>query len=290
MELYQIRNFAAIVDTGSFTKAAARSCVSQPALSASIAKLEDELGTVLFYRGSKGISLSAAGKRFLTTAREVLTSCDKVKSELRSTAVRRSLRIGVLRTLPTLQLVSYLDSFRQANPEFSFELFDGACDELQVKLLERKLIACVTSAGDASPEQRSQVLQHERYVLAVDPGHRLANQETACLKDLNGERFIVRSHCETYASTSRVFVEQGIKTHVVFKTDQDDRALALIAAGFGVALMPSGHCAAGVRKIPLRDFDVERTIELRWNTDTEDEDLKKLILYSRTQKVGLMAD
>ena len=63
MELYQIRHFAAVVETGSFTKAAIRAAVSQPALSVSIAKLEEELGVRLFHRSPKSVTLTPAGRR-----------------------------------------------------------------------------------------------------------------------------------------------------------------------------------------------------------------------------------
>ena len=72
MELYQIRHFAAVAQTSSFTKGATRAAVSQPALSASIAKLEEELGVKLFHRSPKSVTLTPAGRRFHLTAQEVL--------------------------------------------------------------------------------------------------------------------------------------------------------------------------------------------------------------------------
>ena len=97
MELYQIRHFAAVVETGSIAKAAIRAAVSQPALSVSIAKLEEELGLRLFHRSSKSVTLTPAGRRFHATPQEVLRACDKVKAELRATVANRPLRIGILR-------------------------------------------------------------------------------------------------------------------------------------------------------------------------------------------------
>jgi hypothetical protein len=100
-ELYQIRHFAAVVETGSITKAAIRAAVSQPALSGSIAKLEEELGVRLFHRSPKSVTLTPAGRQFHATAQEVLRVCNKVKAELRASVTDRPLRIGILRTLPS---------------------------------------------------------------------------------------------------------------------------------------------------------------------------------------------
>jgi DNA-binding transcriptional LysR family regulator len=101
MALCQIRPFAAVAETGSFTKAAIRAAVSQPALSASIAKLEEELGVKLFHRSPKSVTLTPAGHRFQMTAREVLGACNKVRAELGASVADRPLRIGVLRRRPT---------------------------------------------------------------------------------------------------------------------------------------------------------------------------------------------
>ncbi len=285
IELYQIRHFAAIATTGSFTKAAIRVAVSQPALSASIAKLEEELGVLLLHRTPKGVTLSSAGRRFLSTAQEIFASCSKVKAELRAAAVERPLRIGVLRTLPTPHLVRLLGAFQQAAPQAKIELYDGSCEELQARLADHKLLATVTCGGERTEAQRSTVLIRENYALVVGIDHRFALQDSVSMEDLQGERFIVRTHCETYKATTQIFSDRKIKTHVVYKTDQDDRALALIASGFGVALMPAMQDAPGVRRIKMRDFNVERLIELRWNSDTEDEQLERLIAFIKSHNL-----
>jgi DNA-binding transcriptional LysR family regulator len=69
MELYQIRHFAAVAETGSFTKAAIRASVSQPALSASIAKLEEELGVKLFHRSPKSFIVRTHCETFGSTTK-----------------------------------------------------------------------------------------------------------------------------------------------------------------------------------------------------------------------------
>ena len=144
MELYQIRHFAAVAETGSFTKAGIRAAVSQPALSVSIAKLEEELGVRLFHRSPKSISLTPAGRRFQTTAQEVLSACNKVKAELRASVPDRPLRIGVLRTLPSTHLARLIETSQGELPETRIELVDGTREELHAQLAARKLLACIS--------------------------------------------------------------------------------------------------------------------------------------------------
>ena len=117
MELYQIRHFAAVAETGSFTKAAIRAAVSQPALSVSIAKLEEELSVRLFHRSPKSVTLTPAGRQFQRTAQEVLRACNKVKAELRASVADRPLRIGVLRTLPSAHVARLIEALQRELPD-----------------------------------------------------------------------------------------------------------------------------------------------------------------------------
>ena len=155
MELYQIRHFAAVAQTGSFTKGATRAAVSQPALSASIAKLEEELGVKLFHRSPKLVTLTPAGRRFHLTAQEVLGSCNKVKAELRASVADRPLRIGVLRTLPSAQLARLIETLQGDLPETRVELVDGTQEQLHAQLAGRKLLACISTKLGSEPGQRS---------------------------------------------------------------------------------------------------------------------------------------
>ena len=279
MELYQIRHFAAVAETGSFTKAAIRAAVSQPALSASIAKLEEELGVKLFHRSPKSVTLTPAGRRFDMTAQEVLGACNKVKAELRASVADRPLRIGVLRTLPSAQLARLIETLQGELPETRIELVDGTREQLHAG---RKLLACISTKVESEPGQRSVELLREDYGLVVSLNHRFAPYESIQLSDLNGERFIVRTHCETFDSTTKLLAERGIHCQVVYRTDQDDRALALVGAGMGVALMPSIFDAPNVKKVPVRDFDAKRVISLHWNEDVADDRLDRVIAFATT--------
>ena len=94
MELTQIRHFIAVAETGSFTKGAQRATVSQPAISASIAKLEAHLDIKLLDRRRSPVVPTAAGARLLEAGREILQNCKAVKAELKTIATPKLLRIG----------------------------------------------------------------------------------------------------------------------------------------------------------------------------------------------------
>jgi DNA-binding transcriptional LysR family regulator len=123
----------------------------------------------------------------------------------------------------------------------------------------------------------------EPYVLAVNQNHRFAKLRSIKLDDLQGEPFILRTSCETFQDTTALLIARGIRTRLVYRTDQDDRALGLVAAGIGLALMPALYKAAGVVNVHISDFKTKRTIGLRWLPQVQENDcLKALIRYARS--------
>jgi DNA-binding transcriptional LysR family regulator len=264
MELYQIRQFVAVAETGSFTKGAARAGVSQPAISAAVAKLEEEMGQRLLDRRHGSVVPTPAGSRLLDAARDILLACNAIKSTLRAASAPQTLRVGMLRTLPTVHVVGVLHAFRQAHPDIQIELFEGPREELEKRLEQKKLDVCLTSLNEAAASKTSVALFTEPYVLAVSQNHRFAKLRSVTLDDLQGEPFILRTSCETFQDTTSLLIARGIRTRLVYRTDQDDRALGLVAAGIGVALMPALYKAAGVVNVGISDFNTKRTIGMRW--------------------------
>ncbi|MGO9238843.1 MAG: LysR family transcriptional regulator [Methylocella sp.] len=128
MDLYQIKHFVAVVEGGGFTKGAERVAVSQPAISASIAKLEAELNVKLLERRHSQVVPTPAGTRLLEMGRTILQTCNAAKSEVKAIANRKPLRIAVMSPLSSVPVSNLLNSFQQANPNIPIEVVDGHCD------------------------------------------------------------------------------------------------------------------------------------------------------------------
>src|SRR5215510_12371140 len=110
MELYQLRSFATVAEVGHLTRAAEKLHISQPALSAQIKALEDELEVALFERTSSGMVLTAAGHRLLAGAEKVLAAVQGLRSEARSLkgAVAGRTSVGTLSDPAYIRLVEEL--------------------------------------------------------------------------------------------------------------------------------------------------------------------------------------
>lgn len=264
MEIYQLKHFIAVCETLSFTKAATRCHVTQPALSGSIGRLEADLGARLFIRTNKAVSLTPAGQRLFSEGLRILQACNQVKAEIQGGS-STLLRLGILRTFPTRKLTRLINSMRNHLSGLEMEIAEGTAPELEERLAVDKLDIALTILGDGTAsDQREFPLARERYLLYVPREHALADRSEIDLADLNGQNFIVRTSCETYAATTNILREHGVRTRVVCRTQQDERALELVRAGIGVALMPELYDSPGVRKIAIRDFDMKRVVGLRW--------------------------
>ncbi len=100
MKIYQFRQLLAVAETSSFTRAADRLGVSQPALSAGISKLEDELGVILVHRDRRAIHLTNHGQRLAARARQVLDVCSTARAEMRANASLERIALGVMPSVP----------------------------------------------------------------------------------------------------------------------------------------------------------------------------------------------
>lgn len=260
MELYLLRYFLAVVETGSFTKAAAACLITQPTLSAGIRRLEDQLGVLLFVRNNKRVFLTTAGSRFLPRVKAILHEVNMAAAEIARTEQADVLRLGVLQTLPAALVARLIAGFSAAHPGVRFDLYDGSEQELLNRLDERGLDYALSLRR--VEDDASLPLFEEGYKLALPVTHRLAGEHLIRGEDLANESMIVRSRCEVLSETSRHFTDRNVRPPLVYRTAQDERALSMVGAGVGITVMPDSYTAPDVVRISMRDFNPRRTVAL----------------------------
>lgn len=284
MELYQIRHFVAVAETGSFTKGALREAVSQPAISASVAKLEAELEVKLLDRLRSSVVPTPAGMRLLEAGKSMLFLGNAVKAELKTFTTPRLLRLGILQTLSSQQVSKLLSAFRRSCPDVAIEVFDGVCERLLALLTHRSLDAILTIFEGDDTRFESRILFEEPYVLAVPAKHRFAQRQAVALADLHDEAFIVRTGCDRFHEASQALESRGIKVRIVYRTDQDDRAFSLVAAGIGVAFTPAHFDVPGVQQVPVQDLGIVRTIGLMWLHEHGDGHIEEFARFAESHR------
>ncbi len=271
MEMHQVRYFLAVCETKNFTRAAGRCRVSQPALTTSIKKLEDELGEPLFHRDRGGATLTALGRllypRFHRLAAE--TASIGVVADNHKRLKQVPLRLGVLGTIGPAHVAGYLAAFRGRAPGVELELHIGHHPELLDKLEELALDLLVTNIGDAAPDWCVvSPLYEERYIVLLPPGHRLGHLREVRLADLAGEPYVDRLACEMREQVGAACASRRLELYATHRTDREEWVQSLVQAGLGFAFLPEHSVLQGETIArPLVEPSLSRRVSLVRNAE-----------------------
>ena len=265
MELHQLRYFCAVVDTRSFSRAAAQCHVSQPSLSQQILKLEDELGTRLFDRLGRTIRLTSSGETFLPRARAVLRELEAARGDVdvQKDSVSGTVSIGVIPTVAPYLLPPHLSRFTKQYPNAQLSIVE----EITPILLERLRAATIDVAVLALPirghEFESFPILTEPLFAAVPKQHRLARRHTLSLKDLRADPFLLLRDGHCFRDTAVAACDRArLHPQIIFESGQFSSLLSMVGAGMGVSIVPEmavdqkSRCAY----VALSDEHAARTI------------------------------
>ncbi|MCR5871891.1 LysR family transcriptional regulator [Sphingomonas sp. J344] len=187
IERYLLRYFLAVVDSGTFTAAAAQANVSQPTLSAGIAKLEREAGAKLFRRSSQRVELTEAGAQFAVHARRIEREFNLAQAAISGIAQPATLRLGVLTTIASAEVARLVARLRAEAPGLAIELVEGNAGALAQHLARGRIELALTAVqGDAGSEVEA--LRSEPYLLALPVTHALAAETALPGEALAGRR------------------------------------------------------------------------------------------------------
>lgn len=246
MELRHLRYFAVVAEELSFSRAATRLHISQPALSRQIKHLEDELGVLLLFRQSDGLRLTEAGHFFLEQAKEILQRSQiAIQSlQLHYSHIDQPLVIGYIPTILQSFLGKTLHQFGLAYPEIVIRLQEMPPAD-QVNALRKGAIDIAFMGNppdELDHEFNVQCIRQVRIAALLPDIHPLAKRDSINLAELATEPFIGMSEETFPGRNDRIrdtchcagFVP---KLHVF--ADSHASMIALVAAGRGVAVMPN---------------------------------------------------
>jgi DNA-binding transcriptional LysR family regulator len=195
MELRHLEYFVAVAAELNFSRAAQRVHVVQSALSASVGRLENELGVEVFDRSKRQISLTPAGEVFLTHARQVMHTVVRARTSMEAfrDQLTGNITLGTLMSWGTLNLPAALEEFRNANPLVAVRLrqsVTGSTGHLAAIADGQMDLALVSINAPGSPLVTLRELMREPMVFVCDGDHPLAHRRRVELADLGGYDFI----------------------------------------------------------------------------------------------------
>lgn len=187
VDLRRLQQFLAVADSGSFTRAAEALHLSQQALSSSVRQLESDLGTTLFSRDGRRITLTPAGRALVREARPLLAAARTVREHVRS-AGQRAWIIGHTPALSGIEAYSVIEPAVEAFPDVSFTLRQMYPADLETGIrdgaVQLGLRRGVAPVGDLS----GAVVAYHRVRVAVPVGHPLAGVGEVDIHDLEGHQ------------------------------------------------------------------------------------------------------
>jgi len=264
MELQQIRYFLSIHAHGSFSRAAGECAVSQPALTASIKKLESEIGGPLFYREGKRLVITPLGRLVRPALEQALAGTQSARDIAQNFKLLRQapLRLGVLASVGPMLLSRVFAAFHRKYPGVELTVREGSTAALLQKLEAGEIDLALTSAPEPMAGGfRSETLYCEPYVVAFAPGNPLGRLEQVRLADVNGEPYVDRLACEMREAVMALTRQSGVELYATFRSEREDWVEAMVLAGLGFAFMPLHSARSSqLHYRPLIEPAVERKI------------------------------
>ena len=249
MELRQLRYFVGISEAGSLLKAAARLHIAQPALGQQMAALEQELGTKLFDRSSRGMTLTEAGKTFLEHARLVLADVERARSAVRESAAVPSgdVAIGLPTTVAQAATVPILKACRERLPQVHLKLVEAYSGFVHEWLLSGRLDLALLFGDQAEPALAKRPLLDDRLAFISSAREGDAGAEPTTLAALSQWPLVLpgREH-GLRRLIDEACAREGLTLEVIAEIESLPNVKRAVEAGLGHTILPLGAVAEEV--------------------------------------------
>jgi DNA-binding transcriptional LysR family regulator len=236
VELRQLEYFLAVVEEGSFTRAAARLYMVQSSLSSSLLSLERELGTELFIRGRRGAELTDAGRAFLGPARTTVEETERARDAVAEARglLRGSVRVATVAVPRKFDVVETVRRFQRQHPGVDIHIVHDGAQDLIGLVTDGQVDFAISPLTDrTTPALRFEPVISTPVVIMCPPGHRLAGVQDTDLRDVlqdgsEGARELF----------DRMLAEQHLRRHVRLEVDEWFGVLTMVQRGIGIGYGP----------------------------------------------------
>jgi DNA-binding transcriptional LysR family regulator len=266
MDLLHLEHFLAVVDEGTFTRAAERMNRTQPAISQSVRRLEEEVGAPLFARDVHDVTLTEVGRVLADSARRLLAMRDDA---LRQVAELRTLKAGRLTVaaheaaavyLLTAPLRNYLTKF----PNIKVGIQRSRLAEIPRQVMDREVDLGFVKDEPTFHELHWVEVHSDQMVLVAAPSHPLAAQPIVSIRDLGSQQFVIHHGCTaTTARILQLFEQHQTRCHVVAELWNFENVKSFVREEVGLAIVPGitvrRELADGALvRVPLRELSMPR--------------------------------
>ena len=295
IELRHLRYFLIVAEELHFSRAADRLDIAQPPLSQMIRRLEYELGTPLFHRTKRRVSLTDAGLIFQEEAKRTLAQAERAVSRVRraSKGELGRLVVGFIGSATYSVLPPIIRRFRERYPDVDLTLQELSTVHQVRALREERLHVGFLRAFNSDPLLRSQVILQEPFLVALPEHHQLSQQSKISMRMLASEPFILFPRLlapELYDQIISLCQKVRFSPHVVQEAMQLPTIVSLVAAGIGIAVIPASLQnlgRTGVQYRPIRESTPKAELVMAWRAEPPSTLLQSFLRVANDQGRGV---
>ena len=234
-----MRHFIKVAEYENFTKAADQVGMSQPAISRSIARLEEELGQPLFERQTRRVVLTDAGTLLLARAQQILSLVADVKAEIGDDGQTGVVRVAAIPTIAPYFLPKFLRQVREEFPHASVVVREDTTDKLLKKLADGAIDVAVLARPVDAKHLQIEDLFEEELLLLMSAEHPLCGKKLVRMADVESLPFVLLNEAHCLTDNILSFCRQKAFQPVsVEHTSQLATVQELVSVNHGVSLVP----------------------------------------------------
>ena len=239
MEFDQLRYFLRVAEKGNFTRAAEELLISQPALSRSMQKLEQELGQPVFERKTRAVTLTDAGLLLQSRAQQILSIIEDTKAEISDDGESGTVRVGAIPTIAPFFLPDLLRQFSKEHPNASLIVQEETTDKLLKGCTQGEIDVAILALPVPSRHLEIQPLFDEELILVLPPEHPLVDRKRIQLRDIEGLPFVLLDEAHCLSDNIMTFCRQrSFHPVAVERTSQLAMVQELVSLAHGVSMVP----------------------------------------------------
>lgn len=275
MEFRQLRHFVVLAEEMHFGRASQRLCITQPALSVSLARLEEDLGLRLFERDSKSVRITHSGEQLLGQARVMLSQAERTLSFARALSIgeRGCLNVGFAVHMLSEEVSRVIARCRQKSPHVEIVLHELSLHTQAEMLRDGRIDAGLVVAPLPIQGVEHIEVQADHLVVCLPAHHPLAACDRIGMEQLREESFVVRKH--TFSPSIREELQglcamAGFQPRIAIEAIHSMSNVSLVARGMGVSLVLASSAQFGIPGVvfrPLAHRQPTRSSYFAWHTE-----------------------
>jgi DNA-binding transcriptional LysR family regulator len=262
MHIDGFKVFCDLCDTGSFSRAAEASSITQSAVSQQIRAVEKQFGVPLIDRG-KTFSLTPEGRVYLEVCRDILSRFDSLGTRFRIArgALGGELRIASVISIALHNLPPLLKQFRKTHPGVEVKVDYRKAEEIYDAVEDGRADLGLVAYPKARPGMRAMTCWQERLVLVMPPGHSLNGKRPLSLVQLHGQRFVgLTPDIPTRQYLDKMLRKEGVKVSYVAELENIETVKAAVEAEQAISIIPETSVRQEVKQgsLAIREFNAPR--------------------------------